>query len=160
HPFCVRQGKLFPAEFVDNETGTGFVHIAPGHGVDDYNLGRRAGLPIYSPVDDDGRLAYANDLPREQQMPAEMIGKSLLEKHGESEANNAVLHELRARNALVHHEHFHHSYPHCWRSKTPIVFRAMDQWFIEIDHVAAEVRRQNESTADTAKTFRDLALDE
>jgi len=70
HPFCNRTGKLFTGDtFVENTTGTGFVHIAPGHGLDDYNLGRAHGLPIYSPVDDDGCLAYTNDLPREQQMP-------------------------------------------------------------------------------------------
>src|SRR5262249_41381349 len=51
-----------------------------------------------------------------------------------SDANEAVLHELRLRQALVHQENYHHSYPHCWRSKTPIIFRAMDQWFIELDH--------------------------
>ncbi|HUA65419.1 MAG TPA: isoleucine--tRNA ligase [Alphaproteobacteria bacterium] len=134
HPFCNRTGKLYAAEFVTKDTGTGFVHIAPGHGLDDYNLGLKVGLPIYSPVDDDGKLAYTNDLPREQQMPESMVGKALLEKHGKSDANEAVLHELRLRHALVHQENYHHSYPHCWRSKTPIVFRAMDQWFIKIDH--------------------------
>ena len=86
------------------------------------------------------RLRYTNDLPVEQQMPAEMVGKSILEKHGKSDANEAVLHELRVRHALLHQENYHHSYPHCWRSKTPIIFRAMDQWFIKIDHVAATVR--------------------
>jgi isoleucyl-tRNA synthetase len=134
HPFCNRTGKAFAADFVTADTGTGFVHIAPGHGQDDYNLGLKNGLPIYSPVDDDGKFAFTNDLPVEQQMPAEMIGKSILEKHGKSDANEAVLHELRVRNALLHQENYHHSYPHCWRSKTPIIFRAMDQWFIEIDH--------------------------
>jgi isoleucyl-tRNA synthetase len=137
HPFCNRTGKLFAADFVTSDTGTGFVHIAPGHGLDDYNLGLRAGLPIYSPVDDDGKLAYTNDLPREQQMPESIVGKALLEKHGKSDANEAVLHELRLRHALLHQENYHHSYPHCWRSKTPIVFRAMDQWFIRIDHSVA-----------------------
>jgi isoleucyl-tRNA synthetase len=134
HPFANRTGKLYAAEFVTADTGTGFVHIAPGHGLDDYNLGLKAGLPIYSPVDDDGKLAYTNDMPREQQMPESMVGKALLEKHGKSDANEAVLHELRLRHALLHQENYHHSYPHCWRSKTPIVFRAMDQWFIKIDH--------------------------
>ena len=135
HPFCARTGQLHPAAFVTADTGTGFVHIAPGHGADDYNLGRSQGLPIYSPVDDAGCLAHTNDLPADQQMPAEMLGKSILEKHGKSDANDAVLHELRVRNALAHQENYHHSYPHCWRSKTPIIFRAMDQWFIKIDHV-------------------------
>jgi isoleucyl-tRNA synthetase len=134
HPFCNRTGKAFAADFVTSDTGTGFVHIAPGHGQDDYNLGRANGLPIYSPVDDDGKFAYSNELPVEQQMPAEMVGKSILEKHGKSDANEAVLHELRVRHALLHQENYHHSYPHCWRSKTPIIFRAMDQWFIKIDH--------------------------
>ncbi|MBI3878855.1 MAG: isoleucine--tRNA ligase [Verrucomicrobia bacterium] len=134
HPFCNRTGKLFPAGFVDNTTGTGFVHIAPGHGTDDYNLGRSVGLPIYSPVDDDGRFAHTSDLPADQQMPAEMLGKSTLAKHGKSEANEVVLHELRVREALAHQENYHHSYPHCWRSKTPIIFRAMDQWFVKVDH--------------------------
>jgi isoleucyl-tRNA synthetase len=134
HPFCNRTGKLFAANFVTSDTGTGFVHLAPGHGLDDYNLGRQNGLPIYSPVNDDGALAYSNELPVEQQMPAEMVGKSILEKHGKSDANEAVLHALRVRHALLRQENYHHSYPYCWRSKTPIIFRAMDQWFIKIDH--------------------------
>jgi isoleucyl-tRNA synthetase len=166
HPFCNRTGKAFAADFVTSDTGTGFVHIAPGHGLDDYNLGRQNGLPIYSPVDDDGNFAYTNDLPVEQQMPAEMAGKSILEKHGKSDANEAVLHELRVRHALLHQENYHHSYPHCWRSKTPIIFRAMDQWFIKIDHVAAFVKTRNgsDSEADraltSAATFRQEALAE
>ena len=141
HPFCNRTGKLFSGDnFVTNDTGTGFVHIAPGHGLDDYNIGRQNGLPIYSPVNDDGALAHSSELPIEQQMPAEMLGKSILEKHGKSDANEAVLHELRVRKALLHQENYHHSYPHCWRSKTPVIFRAMDQWFIKIDH--NEFRKQ------------------
>jgi len=66
------------------------VQSAPGHGLDDYNLGLQHGLPIYSPVDDDGCFTYTSDLPIEQQMPAEMIGKLILEKHGKSDANEAV----------------------------------------------------------------------
>jgi isoleucyl-tRNA synthetase len=175
HPFCNRTGKLFAGDaFVTADTGTGFVHIAPGHGLDDYNLGRQHGLPIYSPVDDDGRLAYTNDLPREQQMPADMAGASILEKHGKSDANEAVLHGLRLRHALLHQENYHHSYPFCWRSKTAIIFRAMDQWFIKIDHipspVAAEVTRltssseggspskAGQSLLTSAPTFREQAL--
>ena len=136
HPFCNRTGRLFAGDdFVENTTGTGFVHVAPGHGLEDYGLGVRMGLPIYSPVDDDGCLAYTDDLPRDQQLPAEMLGKSILEKHGKSEANEVVLHELRVRKLLLHQENYHHSYPHCWRSKTPVIFRAMNQWFIKVDHV-------------------------
>jgi len=164
HPFCNRTGKFYSAEFVTSDTGTGFVHIAPGHGLEDYQLGSSVGLPIYSPVDDDGKFAHTNDLPIEQQMPKEMVGKSILEKHGRSDANEVVLHELRARHALLHQENYHHSYPHCWRSKTPVIFRAMDQWFIKIDHVAADVSRRKSNSAEdqrgltSAATFRQEAL--
>jgi isoleucyl-tRNA synthetase len=166
HPFCHRTGKLYSGDaFVDNATGTGFVHIAPGHGLEDYALGREHGLPIYSPVNDDGCFAYTSDLPREQQMPSEMIGRSILEKHGKSDANMAVLHDLRVRGMLLHQENYHHSYPHCWRSKTPVIFRAMDQWFIKMDHVPAGVDLQQASAsgggltaAAAGKTFRHLAL--
>jgi isoleucyl-tRNA synthetase len=164
HPFCNRTGRLFPAEFVTTDTGTGFVHIAPGHGLDDYNLGRANKLPIYSPVNDDGALAHTNDLPVEQQFPAEMLGKSILEKHGKSDANEAVLHELRIRHALLHQENYHHSYPHCWRSKTPVIFRAMDQWFIKIDHLVGDDVRSLTSKPETRnpelETFRQRALAE
>ena len=176
HPFCNRTGKLFAGDaFVDNTTGTGFVHIAPGHGLDDYNLGRQNGLPIYSPVNDDGAFAHTNDLPVEQQMPAEILGKSILEKHGKSDANEAVLHELRVRKMLLHQENYHHSYPHCWRSKTPVIFRAMDQWFIAMDLVLDENGKATDElrppdrriTADRISidlvpknTFRSLAIEE
>jgi isoleucyl-tRNA synthetase len=158
HPFCNRTGKLFAADFVTSDTGTGFVHIAPGHGQDDYNLGRQNNLPIYSPVDDDGKLAYSNELPVEQQMPAEMVGKSILEKHGKSDANEAVLHELRVRHALLHQENYHHSYPHCWRSKTPVIFRAMDQWFIEVDHPQAEWEKLFEEVTNKPGWFNSLPM--
>jgi isoleucyl-tRNA synthetase len=104
-------------------------------------------------------------------MPDSLIGRSLLEKHGKSEANEAVLHELRVRRALLHQENYHHSYPHCWRSKTPIIFRAMDQWFIKIDHVFSvgdDVRSlkskleisQSLVTSTPTNTFRSAALAE
>lgn len=130
HPFCARTGKLHPAGFVTSDTGSGFVHIAPGHGMDDYQLGLKVGLPIYCPVDDDGRLALTSDLPREQQMPDSLVGLSTLEKNNRSDANEAVLALLTEKQALAHRENYPHSYPHCWRSKTAIIFRATDQWFI------------------------------
>ncbi|MCC6821640.1 MAG: isoleucine--tRNA ligase, partial [Verrucomicrobia subdivision 3 bacterium] len=164
HPFCNRTGKLYAGDnFITNDTGTGFVHIAPGHGLDDYHIGRQNGLPIYSPVNDDGALAHTNELPVARQMPAGMLGKSILEKHGKSDANEAVLHELRVRKALLHQENYHHSYPHCWRSKTPVIFRAMDQWFIKIDHMVGTSCRSSQ-TAEAAQqrgpTFREQALAE
>jgi isoleucyl-tRNA synthetase len=159
HPFCERTGRFHAGdEFVDNATGTGFVHVAPGHGLEDYGLGRRVGLPIYSPVDDNGCFTHTADLPVGQQMPAAMLGQSILEKHGKSDANEVVLHELRLRHALVHQENYHHSYPHCWRSKTPVIFRAMDQWFVRIDHPVPAGKGAADGGA--AKTFRQLALEE
>ena len=133
HPFCERSGRFFPAEFVEASAGTGFVHIAPGHGLEDYGLGKAHGLPVYSPVDDDGRLMRTDDLPVSEQMGEELLGKSILERNGSSEANQAVLALIQSRGALLHQEAYRHSYPHCWRSKTPVVFRAMDQWFIGMD---------------------------
>ncbi len=145
HPFCNRTGKFYAGDsFVENTTGTGFVHIAPGHGLEDYQLGLRNGLPVYSPVDDDGKLAHTADLPTEAQMPAELVGKSILARQGKSEANEAVLELLRSRNALVFQENYTHSYPHCWRSKTPVIFRAMDQWFISVDHASFRKRALEE----------------
>jgi len=135
HPFIDKTAKLYAGDnFVENSTGTGFVHIAPGHGMDDYHLGCANGLPIYCPVDDNGKFAHTDDLPVSDQMPNDLIGKSILEKKGQSEANEAVLALLREQTALVHQEGYTHSYPHCWRSKTPVIFRGMDQWFINIDH--------------------------
>lgn len=134
HPFCKRESKLYPGDFVESSTGTGFVHIAPGHGMEDYILGLQNGLPVYSPVDDAGCLIHTNDLPAEQQIPAALLGLSVLEKQGQSAANEGVIALLRQQNQLLALEPYSHSYPHCWRSKTPVIFRAMDQWFIKIDH--------------------------
>ncbi len=152
HPFCARTGKLYPAEFVTADTGTGFVHIAPGHGADDYQLGLKVGLPIYCPVDDEGRLAPTNDLPREQQLPESLVGKSTLEKNNRSEANDAVLALLVEKQALAHREDYAHSYPHCWRSKTPIIFRAVDQWFIGM------LRQFGPGNVDEAVSFKEKAI--
>ena len=172
HPFVNRTGKLYAGDsYVDNTTGTGFVHTAPGHGLEDYNLGRQVGLPIYSPVDDDGKLATTNDLPLDQQIGAELIGKSILEKgDGKSEANEAVLALLRANNRLVHAEPYQHSYPFCWRSKTPVIFRAMDQWFIRIDHQVGQAsclshpsekeKLERQAGSLSYQTFRHQALAE
>jgi len=85
-----------------------------------------------------------------------MVGKSILEKHGKSDANEGVLHELRIRHALLHQENYHHSYPHCWRSKTPVIFRAMDQWFIKIDH--DKFREQTVAEIDRVKWIPDWGV--
>ena len=120
--------------------------IAPGHGLDDYNLGRQNGLPIYSPVDDNGAFTHTNDLPIEQQMPAHMIGKAILEKHGKSEANEVVLEELRAQSVAAPRRLFAQLSVLLAQQKTPVIFRAMDQWFISIDHQNFRQKASRRST--------------
>ena len=120
HPFLDRDVPVFTAGFVTMDSGTGAVHIAPGHGADDYVLGMQHKLPILSPVDDHGRFTDEAGLPN-------LTGKYVFE------ANPDIVELLRERGMLLGEEKFHHSYPYCWRSKTPIIFRNVDQFFIRID---------------------------
>src|SRR5712675_1809227 len=120
HPFLDREVPVFTAGFVTMDSGTGAVHVAPGHGADDYVLGMEHNLPILSPVDDHGRFTDEAGLPN-------LTGKYVFE------ANPDIVKLLRERGLLLGEEKFHHSYPYCWRSKTPIIFRNVDQFFIRID---------------------------
>ncbi len=127
HPFIDRGAPILAADYVTATTGTGCVHIAPGHGVEDYVVGLQAGLEVYCPLDDYG--CYVDD----GRVPAALVGLSVLEKNGKSQANGGVLEILEQSGNLLANEPHAHSYPHCWRSKTPVVFRAMDQWFVSLD---------------------------
>ena len=120
HPFLDRAIPIFTAGFVTMDSGTGAVHIAPGHGADDYVLGMEHKLPILSPVDDHGRFTDEAGLPN-------LTAKYVFD------ANPDIIELLREREMLLGEEKFHHSYPYCWRSKTPIIFRNVDQFFIRID---------------------------
>ena len=120
HPFLDREAIVLTADFVTMDTGTGAVHIAPGHGEDDYWLGKQNDLPILSPVDDHGRFTDEAGLPN-------LTGKYVFD------ANADVVNLLRERGNLLGAQNFHHSYPYCWRSKTPIIFRNVEQFFIRID---------------------------
>jgi len=122
HPFLDRKSIVLTADFVTMDTGTGCVHIAPGHGEDDYWLGNKNGLSILSPVDDHGRFTDEAGLP-------ELVGKYVFD------ANSDIVNLLRERGMLLGQQNFHHSYPYCWRSKTPIIFRAVKQFFIRIDEL-------------------------
>ena len=122
HPFLDRQSIVLVADFVTMDTGTGAVHIAPGHGEDDYWLGKQNGLPILSPVDDHGRFTEEAGLPN-------LVGKYVFD------ANRDIVELLRERGKLLGEQKFHHSYPYCWRSKTPIIFRNVEQFFIRIDEL-------------------------
>ncbi|HXQ02792.1 MAG TPA: isoleucine--tRNA ligase, partial [Candidatus Udaeobacter sp.] len=124
HPFLNRKSTILAADFVTMDTGTGLVHIAPGHGEDDYWLGRANGLEILSPVDDHGRFTDEANLPN-------LTGKYVFD------ANTDIIDLLRERGMLLGQQNFHHSYPYCWRSKTPIIFRNVEQFFIRIDELRA-----------------------
>jgi isoleucyl-tRNA synthetase len=122
HPFLDRKSIVLTADFVTMDTGTGAVHIAPGHGEDDYWLGSKTGLAILSPVDDHGRFTDEAGLP-------DLVAKYVFD------ANIDIVNLLRERGMLLGQQNFHHSYPYCWRSKTPIIFRAVEQFFIRIDEL-------------------------
>ncbi len=119
HPFCDREGRILGADHVTLEDGTGLVHTAPGHGEEDWRAGRREGLPAYCPVRDDGTY--------DDSVPAWLRGVSIWD------ANDMVIRRLTESGHLVHQVRFTHSYPHDWRSKTPVIFRATEQWFVGVD---------------------------
>ncbi len=127
HPFIDRPSPIVLADYVTTTSGTGCVHTAPGHGLEDYLTGLKYNLDIYCPLDDSG--AYVDD----GQIPADLVGVSVLEKNGKCPANEAVLSKLKETGTLLEVKSFEHQYPFCWRSKTPVVFRAMDQWFVSLD---------------------------
>jgi isoleucyl-tRNA synthetase len=125
HPFLDRTAIVLTADFVTMDTGTGAVHIAPGHGEDDYSLGKTNSLPILSPVDDHGRYTEAAGIPG-------LIGKYVFD------ANADIIRILHEKGMLLGEQRYQHSYPYCWRSKTPIIFRAVDQFFIRLDELRGE----------------------
>ena len=119
HPFIERTGRIVAAEYVTTTDGTGLVHTAPGHGEDDYETGIREGLQVYSPVLANGRF--------DQTAPEWIQGKSVWE------ANAIIIEQLKDRGLLLGEEPILHSYPHDWRSKKPIIFRATEQWFVSVE---------------------------
>ncbi|WJG08487.1 isoleucine--tRNA ligase [Aliiglaciecola sp. LCG003] len=118
HPFYDFTVPVILGDHVTTESGTGCVHTAPGHGVDDFNVGAKYGLEVANPVGANG--VY-------------MQGTELFEGEHVFKANAHIVDVLKEHNALVHHHAYTHSYPHCWRHKTPIIFRATPQWFISMD---------------------------
>jgi isoleucyl-tRNA synthetase len=121
HPFLEIQVPGLLADYVTLDQGSGIVHTAPGHGVDDFNTGQKYGLEIYAPLDDRG--VYTEGLP-------EYKGKDVFT------ANPIVVKLLGDRGALLGHHDYKHSYPHCWRCHNPVIFRATEQWFIKMDQAA------------------------
>lgn len=119
HPFQERAVPVLEADFVVLGEGSGVVHCAPGHGQDDYQLGRAHRLPVEAPVDERGCFTGA--------VPA-WSGTRVWE------ANPLIIGHLRDRGRLLHHGRHAHSYPHCWRCHEAVIFRATDQWFLNLDH--------------------------
>jgi isoleucyl-tRNA synthetase len=119
HPFLDLTVPGVLAEYVTLDQGSGIVHTAPGHGAEDFYTGQKYGLEAYAPQDDDGR--FVEGLP-------EYKGKTVFE------ANPVLVDLLKQRGMLVGERKLAHSYPHCWRCHNPVIFRATEQWFIELDH--------------------------
>jgi isoleucyl-tRNA synthetase len=120
HVFIDRESPIVLADYVTVEDGTGLVHTAPGHGADDYKTGLAYNLPTLSPVDASGRYTA--------EAPANLVGETVFK------ANPAVIAMVREAGFLYHSYSFSHSYPHCWRCKKPVIFRATEQWFVAVDH--------------------------
>jgi isoleucyl-tRNA synthetase len=119
HPFGLRQGRVVLAQYVSREEGTGLVHTAPGHGNEDYFTGIKYKLDMIMPVDNKGNFDSS---------AKEFAGLNVLE------ANDAIIKKLKDIQALLFHSQLKHSYPHCWRCKNPIIFRATKQWFLNVEH--------------------------
>jgi isoleucyl-tRNA synthetase len=118
HPFLPKHVPVILADHVTLEAGTGAVHTAPAHGQDDYVVGQRYDLPVVNPVGNDGRF---------------LDGVPLVAGLAVEQANPVIAQAVGDRGRLLKHEPYRHSYPHCWRHKTPIIFRATPQWFISMD---------------------------
>ncbi|HKW90181.1 MAG TPA: isoleucine--tRNA ligase [Candidatus Acidoferrales bacterium] len=125
HPFLERLEPGVLADYVTLDQGTGIVHTAPGHGAEDFRTGQKYNIPAYAPLDDDGR--FTEGLP-------EYKGKTVFE------ANPLIIQLLESRGALLTHGKLQHSYPHCWRCHNPVIFRATEQWFINLEH--ADLRKR------------------
>ena len=120
HPYLDRTAPFVLGDHVTAESGTGLVHTAPGHGIEDFEVGRRYQLPVIQPLDDQGY--YRPDTP--------LVAGLFYEA-----ANPVVIEKLTEVGALLHQERYDHQYPFCWRCKNPIIFRATSQWFLSIDRI-------------------------
>jgi isoleucyl-tRNA synthetase len=134
HPIYDRASELILAPFVTLDTGTGCVHIAPGHGQEDYEVGLKYNIDVYAPLDDHGR--FTDDV---EFFKGEFV----------FDANDHVIEKLKEVGNLMASETMEHSYPHCWRCKEPVIFRATHQWFISMEKTA--LRENALKAIDTVK---------
>jgi isoleucyl-tRNA synthetase len=143
HPFYDRIVPVICGEHVTLDAGTGLVHTAPAHGVDDYVVGLKYNLPTDNPVGDDGKF-FASVAP---------VGEHALAGLSVWQANPLVLQTLEASGHLLHSEKLKHSYPHCWRHKSPIIFRATPQWFIGMEQGEGKTLRDQANAAVESTEF-------
>ena len=142
HPFIDRTSKVVTAGYVSMEDGTGCVHTAPGHGQEDYMTGKRCGLPTIMPVDTRGKF---------DKTAGDLAGVKIYD------ANKLIIEKLKASSHLLKEEELKHSYPHCWRCKKPIIFRATEQYFLKIDH--NDLRREMlDAISSKVKWIPDIGL--
>lgn len=127
HPFIDRDSLVINGDHVTADAGTGAVHTAPGHGVDDYKVGLKYNLGLLSPVDEGGM--YTNDVP-------DYKGMNIFK------ANPLIVERLKQSGHLVAFKEIEHSYPHCWRTKTPLIYRTTPQWFLGIDLEHSQIRQK------------------
>ena len=137
HAFLPREGVFVLGDYVTLDAGTGLVHTAPGHGADDFYTGQRYGLDVLTPVNHRG--LFTDEVPL-------WAGIHVFK------ANPMIVETLRERGALLHSETITHSYPHCWRCKNPVIFRATEQWFVAMDQAIAG--------RDPNKTYRQAAMEQ
>jgi len=134
HPFMDRDSLMVLADYVTTDSGTGCVHTAPGHGAEDYMTGLRYKLDILSPVDERGVYTAEAGQYEGRQVPG---------------VNHDINDDMRAAGVLVHEEQVNHSYPHCWRCKKPVMYRATEQWFISM--------QANDLRAKALKAIREVS---
>ncbi len=159
HPFLDTACPVVFADYVTLEDGTGLVHTAPGHGKEDFETGKREKLPVVCPVDESGKFFVGDRLRKDLGVSVTFEDSrgwlTLLEGQNIFKANPLIVEKLRDEGWLLHDEPVRHSYPHCWRTHTPVIFRATEQWFVQIDHVEPD-----KALNPQGKTLRQRLLEE
>ncbi len=123
HPICNRKSPIILGEHVTLEAGTGAVHTAPGHGLEDYEVGVKYGIEVFSPLDSKG--VWTNQVPELEGVPY-------------YKGEETIIAKLNEVGALVKSQEISHSYPHCWRCKKPVIYRATPQWFVKVEKFKKE----------------------
>ncbi|MBK9323208.1 MAG: isoleucine--tRNA ligase [Bdellovibrionaceae bacterium] len=138
HPFIDRDSLIVLGDHVTADAGTGAVHTAPGHGIDDYKVGQRYNLGILSPVSESG--AFTDEVPDYQDINI-------------FKANPLIVERLKQSNHLISLKEIEHSYPHCWRTKTPLIYRTTPQWFMGIDLETSQIRKKTLKEIENVEFF-------